>query len=371
MLARLLNSAAVIAATAVLAGPALSQTAAPAVSVPQAPAVQTAPAPVAPVPEAAPNPAANAPVPATPPAVPAPQPPATGAPAPAAADAPQAPLPAVLGDLGISDATARPGPKGDQRIEGTLPGGVPFRAATDPQGQLRMLRASDDEGVLPDEIVRRLVPEPIRNAPIFAEFARVQGLNREDGETMLRGADSKGQPVRAMFTEDGTLQRFGRGEDAGRWMMHKRDGRGPGAEDRGGPREGHGKGPKGPRPGEDACDFHGKAPHRHDDRHGERFDDRSEGPAGWRGGQGPDGGPDAGPRGDRPHEAAPPRGPDGAPAPMDDAAVRSILTEGGYSDIGEITHDGPRTQAAAKNPEGENVWVTINPRGVVVRELAR
>lgn len=378
------SSAAVIAVTVAVAGPALSQAV---VAAPPADAGQAS----APVTTA---PAAGA-VPAPPPVTAAPiAPPAgAGAGAPVGADAAPAPLPPILGELGITQATARPGPKGDLRIEGTLPGGAGFRAAADPQGQLRMLRTSDDNGVLPDDIVRRLVPEPIRNAPIFAEFARLEGVSHSEDGTMLHGVDASGQRVRAMFTEDGALQRFGRGENAGRWMMGKRDGRGPDAGDReDGPRDGHGKGPgregrradrpghdgrghDGPGRGDDACGPHGRDMRGPQGHRGPGSDGPDDGAMGPRGARGPGDGPDAGPRGDRPQppEGAPQRGPDGAqpPAAMDDAAVTSILTDGGYSNIGQITRDGPRIQAAAKNPEGEDVWVTINPRGVVVRELGR
>lgn len=406
------NSAAVIAATAVLAGPAVSQTAAP------APAEPSAQSPAA----AAPNGQAPQP-PAAAPGAPAeaPPPPPPGGPARAPAllpgNAPQAALPPVLGDLGIRDAAVLDGRRGEQRVEGTLPGGAAFRGAIDPEGQLRMIRVTDETGALPDDIMRRLVPEPIRNAPVFAEFARVQGVTRGEDRIMLSGADAQGAPLRAAFGNDGTLQRFGRGEDGGP-RQGRREGQGPqdsGPRDHGGHRDQRGgdmggdrgrgmgrdmdRGPGGHGPGNDhECgDFHGKPPHdqrpgdrpdgrpgdRHDDRHGQHPDDRrgeqddprrgpgpADGPMG-----GPAGGPMGGPRGDVP----PPAdglgrgGPDRAQpqGPLDDAAVRSILTDGGYTELGEITRNGPRAEVPAKNPEGENVTVTVSPRGVVVRELAR
>lgn len=62
---------------------------------------------------------------------------------------------------------------------------------------------------------------------------------------------------------------------------------------------------------------------------------------------------------------------DDAAKQLDDAAVTSILTDGGYTAVEGIKRDGPRVEANAVNPDGEAVTVTINPRGVIVRELAR
>ena len=361
------NSAAVIMATAVLAGPALSQMAAP---VPAGPSTQPPPA-------AAPNgqaPQAPAVVPGGSAQVPPPSP-LGGTTAAAPGTAPQAALPPVLGDLGIRDAAVLDRRKGEQRVEGTLPGGAAFRGAIDPQGQLRMMRVTDEAGALPDDIMRRLVPEPIRNAPVFAEFARVQGVTRSEDRIMLSGADARGMPVRAAFGTDGTLQRFGRGEDGGP-RQGKREGQGdqnPGRRDHDGPRDkrggmdrdmGHGHGKD-----HECGGHHGKPAHDHrpGDRDGERGEARrGEAPAeGTMARAREDGPPPADGRGRGGPDRAQPR------EPLDDAAVRSILTDGGYTELGEITRNGPRAEVAAKNPEGENVTVTISPRGVVVRELAR
>ena len=65
------------------------------------------------------------------------------------------------------------------------------------------------------------------------------------------------------------------------------------------------------------------------------------------------------------------RGDRGPQAALDDAGVQRLLQETGYTQPGTITRDGPRTEVEAVNPEGEPVTVTISPRGVVVRELAR
>ena len=86
-------------------------------------------------------------------------------------------------------------------------------------------------------------------------------------------------------------------------------------------------------------------------------------------------------RGDGPRDGSGPAAGDGRAmgqgqpgagmAQLDDDGVRSLLADGGYTGVGTITRNGPRTEAEAVNPEGENVTVTISPRGVVVRELAR
>lgn len=239
-------------------------------------------------------------------------PPAASAPA---AAAPVSALPQALTELGITDARVMKGRRGGQRVEGTLPGGGAFRAMLDGQSQLRMIGVEDEGAALPADILARLLPEPVRSNVIFTEFTRVQGVGRGDEGVMLFGTDAKGESIRAGFSADGTLQRFGRGE-----MERPR-------MDRGGDRDDHGKreGRKGPSHG------HGR--------------------------MGPGDGP---------------RGPADAPsAPLDDAAIQGVLRDGGYTQPGTITRNGPRTEVAAVNPEGEPVTVTINPRGVVVRELAR
>lgn len=244
---------------------------------------------------------------------------------PAAQAAPAAPAPAAakpqaLADLGITDARVLEGRRG-QRVEGTLPGGESFRAMLDDQAQLRMIGV-DDGAALPADIVSRLVPEAVRTNAIFAEFARVQGVGRGDEGVMLFGADAQGESIRAGFSADGTLQRFGRGEmDRPQWD------RGDDSRDR--------------------DDHRGKR----EGRGGPSQDHERNGREGWS---------DA------------PRGPAGQPgSPLDDAAIQGVLRDGGYTQPGAITRNGPRVEVEAVNPEGEPVTVTINPRGVVVRELAR
>lgn len=247
---------------------------------------------------------------ATPPVVPAPVQTAPAAPAPATA------LPAALTELGITDARVLEGRRGGQRVEGTLPGGQTFRAMLDDKAQLRMIGVGDD-AALPADIVSRLVPETVRANPIFAEFKRVQRVARGEEGVMLFGADAQNEGIRAGFSTDGTLQRFGRGD-----MDRDHDRRDK--DDRG----------------------------KHEGR---------KGPSHERGRGGPEGAPDA--------ARMPGVGQPGAP--LDDAAIQGVLRDGGYTQPGAITRNGPRTEVEAMNPEGEPVTVTVNPRGVVVRELAR
>lgn len=328
------NSAALIVASLALSAPVLAQTAAPApVATPAAPAAS---APAAPAPAQA---APAAPAVAT----------------PAAPQAAAAALPAALTDLGITDATLSEGRKG-QKVQGTLPGGAAFQAMLDGD-KIRMLRVTDDAAVLPEDIARRLIPEPVRNAPIFAEFTRLQGLAQGDEGVMLFGADAEGQGVRAGFSPDGTLQKFGRGDmdhgDRGRGKGHdkgKRGDHGDNGKDRGEMRQ-DGRG--------------GKGPQRDGDRMGPGGNGPRDGATGMGRGDG------AGGQGQGQEQGAGQGGQGQGRAALDDAAVQSILTDGGYTQLGAITRNGPRVEAEAVNPEGEAVTVTINPRGVVVRELAR
>src|SRR5690606_26338734 len=227
---------------------------------------------------------------------------------PATAPATQAAaLPQALTDLGITDARVTKGRRG-QQVQGTLPGGPAFRAMLDSQGTLRMIRA--ESAPLPAAIVERLVPQPVRDQAILKEFAQIQGIGRGDQGVMVFGTDAQGQGVRAGFGNDGTLHRFGRGETD--------------------------FGPRGTKGKERGADDRGL-------RQMQRFH-----------------------RGDDARRA-----PQAAPAALDDAGVQRLLQDAGYTQPGTVTRDGPRTEVEAVNPEGEPVTVTINARGVIVRELAR
>lgn len=233
------------------------------------------------------------------------QPAASDQTAPAAAA--QTAIPKALSDLGITDATVRGGDKG-RWVEGKLPNGAAFQAKLSDGGQLRMMRRVDGSP-LPQDIVDKLVPEAVRASPTFPEVGAIDWILHGDQFVMVGGRDSSGQIVRAGFSPDGTLQRFGRSdgkhgnEKGGRgWTRHGKDHRM------------HGQ-------------WHGKDRHK---QHGDRM-----------------------------------------PMGLTDDAARGAVTGAGYTKAGAITHQGPRTMVEAVNPNGEDVNVELGPRGDVIRETVR
>ncbi|WP_157935845.1 hypothetical protein [Paracoccus zhejiangensis] len=284
------NSAAILALVAGLGGAAYAQTATP-------PATETAPA----------APEATSPAPAAP-----------AAPVEITEDN----LPDLLKSLNLQNIDI----DRDRRsveVEGDLADGTQIEAHLDRQGQLRKIEA-DDDAALPAAVIEALIPEAVRNAEMYGQFANINeiGLPPADAPmkgVMIEGADANGEELRALFAEDGTLTRFGRGDDD--------------------------RGPRGER--------HGDRGGKHGD-HGKRGHDMRGGPDGGR-----DGGPDRAGMGGQP------------PAPLDEAAVTTTLTEAGYAELGAITRDGPRTLVEAVNAAGETVTVELSPRGEVVRETAR
>ncbi|PZO63183.1 MAG: hypothetical protein DI498_13935 [Paracoccus denitrificans] len=271
-------------------------------------------------------PAAGAPTAAAPAKTTPATPPAAAAPTTAApADANITKATAALTDLGLTDVEVTPHRKGQLRADAKLADGKEVRAGFDRDGVLRMLATDDDDDALPAEIVNKLIPDAVRQSPIFPEFATVSRVGLGGKGLMIAGEDKSGEDLRAGFTPDGQLQRFGRGDD-----------------DRMRP------GPKGDRDGGPKKERHGKHDHR--------------GP----GGPGPDGrGPD-GPRGPGGPGTPPP-----PPEPLDEAAIEQVLTGAGYTEVDDIERDGPRTFVEAINQDGENVTVEIGPRGDIVRETAR
>lgn len=239
--------------------------------------------------------------------------------APAATQPAAAALPQALVDLGITDATVGKSRRG-QQVRGNLPGGGAFRAILDSKGELRMIRA--EGAALPADLVQRLLPQAVRDHATTKDFAQIQGVGRGDQGVMLFGTDAQGQGIRAGFGNDGTLQRFGRGEMDGKGHKAR------GARDRG---QDRGMDWRGKDRGNDRGEMMKRMQHFH--------------------------------RGDR--------GPQAASTVLDDAAVQRLLQDAGYAQPGAITRDGPRIEVEAVNPEGEPVTVTISPRGMVVRELAR
>lgn len=251
---------------------------------------------------------------------PAPQAPSTQAPA-ARDDA----LPPLIQGLNLTDTEIREGRRGVKTIKGDLADGTEIRAFYDSEGTVHGVIA-DDDAALPQAVIDQLVPEAVRSQDILGQIATISGVFSSERGVMIAGEDAEGEDVRAGFSADGTLMRFGRGDgdDWGGKRHHGRWGGGP---------EGHGKGSHG-KDGRGKGE-HGKKSRDDDDDDGSR-------------------------RGDR-------RGP---PAVSDDAA-RAALEASGYTRPGEITREGPRTFIAATNPQGEAVQVEISPRGEVVRESVR
>lgn len=256
----------------------------------------------------------------------APAAPAPATPAPNAAMTAET-LPEALRSLNLTELEIKRARQGGSRIEGDMADGTEIDAYVDDAGTLRMIRA-DDDAALPESVTGAMIPQAVRDNAILSQFATVSAVGlRGDGTIMIGGEDEAGEELRAGFNEDGTLMQFGRGDDD-----RDRGDRGDRGERRG---KGHGHG-KDKGHGKDMEKGHGG-----DDRRGDM-------PRG------------DGPRGD---------GPQGAALTVD--AARQALTDAGYTDIGAVLSDGPRTLAEAVNRAGETVTVTLNPRGEVVRETAR
>ncbi|MFV0300573.1 MAG: hypothetical protein ACK5IP_06790 [Paracoccus sp. (in: a-proteobacteria)] len=267
--------------------------------------------------------------PETAPATPetAPAPPEATAPTPPAprVEITEETLPDLLKSLNLQNIDIDRGRR-HVEVEGDLADGTQIEAKLDPRGQLRQIEA-DDDAALPAAVIEALIPEAVRGSEIYGQFATVEEIGLPPAEApvqgvMIEGRDANGEELRALFAEDGTLTRFGRGDDD-----HGRRG------DRGMRGRMHGK--------------HGG--------HGE------QGMRGHHMGRGMDrdGGHMGGRMGGQP------------PAPLDEAAVTTILTEAGYQDLGAISRDGPRTLVEAVNAAGEDVTVEVSPRGDVMRETAR
>ena len=275
-------------------------------------------------------------------------------------------LPQILKDAGLTDVTSDQMRRGGTRIRGTLADGQKIGAMLDEDGTLRGLRAQDDSTALPPALVDQLVPQAVRDNAVYTQIDKLGAVFTGERGVMLAGKDAQGNDVRAAFAQDGTLIRFGRGDEDD---MHR--GKGPDG-DHDGKRGHHGR-----RGGHD--DDHGWRGKHDGDRDGDRDGRRGPPP-----GDMPP--PDMPPPGDMP---PPPPAPDqqgaapmppvdgemrqGAATPLDvdPGVMRMALTEAGYSGIGEITQNGPRVLAMATNPEGEPVAVELDPQGEVLREINR
>ncbi|MFC3568195.1 hypothetical protein [Paracoccus simplex] len=282
---------------------------------------------------------------------PAPQPPAAaGVQAETQAETQaEAPLPKALQDAGLTDVTRKRGPHGGTRIEAKLPDGSRIGVMLDDKGQLRGLRAKG-EAALPRALVEQLVPQAVRDSAVYAELGTLKAVFSGQRGVMLAGQDGDRNKVRAAFAEDGTLLRFGRGDDD-RPGFRDRDAR------------------------HDRKGDHHRRHHRDDDR-GWHREGRGEGQGEGRGedrGPGRDlpPPPRVAPEGQAPADAPQRQGAVAPAQPLGRGAVGAALTATGYSGLGEITQDGRRILAQAVNPEGEPVSLEMNAQGRVMREINR
>ena len=236
-------------------------------------------------------------------------------------------LPDALRALNLTDLDIRSGRRGITRVQGKTADGAAITAMVDADGAVRMVRGTDD-AALPQALIDALLPQPVRANELVGQFAAVSGLAVMTEMVMIGGKDAAGESLRAGFAPDGTLMRFGRGED----RMHR------------------------DRDGKRGFDRH----HRGEGRGWDRGDRR-----GWHQ-----------ERGDRDNwqgrrDEAPARGVAPTGAPLDEAALRQALTGAGYTDLGALQPQGPRVLVDAVNANGEAVSVEVNPMGQVVRETAR
>ncbi|MDO5630368.1 MAG: hypothetical protein Q4G22_00865 [Paracoccus sp. (in: a-proteobacteria)] len=230
-------------------------------------------------------------------------------------------LPEALRALNMSDVEIRTGQRGGSRVTGTLADGTEIQAMVANDGTLRGVRA-DDDAALPQSLVDAVLPAPVRGNAIIQQFALISGFGVMPDMVMVGGQDADGQKLRAGFATDGTLMRFGRGDDRGPGMHGDRD--------RGGKRGFDGRG--------------------HDRGKGE-----------YRGPRG-----DRGERGDAPARMDQ-RGPQ-----VDESALRQSLTDAGYTDLGDFARQqGRGLTVNAVNASGENVTLELNRAGDVIRETAR
>lgn len=245
-------------------------------------------------------------------------------------------LPAPLAALNLTDVEIDATRRGGWKVEGDLPAGGEIDAFIDPTGTLRMVEA-DDDAALPQSVIDAMLPQAVRDNALLGEISVIGKLGVMDDMVMIAGRDADGEAVRAGFAQDGSLMRFGRGDDDHRGM--RREGRG-----------GEGRG------GDDHARRGGDHGERHGDGHGKRGGDRDGARRG--GGDGPSGQQRGDMGGDR-------------PAPISPDAAQQALEAAGYTDIANITRRAAGVTAEAVNQAGEAVTVRVNPKGEVVRETAR
>lgn len=224
---------------------------------------------------------------------------------------PAADVPQVIRDLNLSDLKVDKGRRGVARIQGKLADGAEFQGFADEKGALRGARMAKGQA-LPDAVTQQLVPEAVRTQEVFGQFARVSAVFGKDRAVMIAGRDAGDDLLRAVFAQDGTLLRYGRGEGVGPGMNKARMGH------------------HGPSAHHDGAKPRTKAPqmrHQHDKRAGN--------------------------------------------VRLSEKAIQHILSGAGYTDLGKIDRSSRRALVDARNPQGEAVQVEISPRGDVIREIAK
>lgn len=205
-------------------------------------------------------------------------------------------------------------------IKGRQPSGAEIEVKFDRQNTL--IGVEVDDAAIPADLVDTLLPQAVRDNEVIAQFDRIDEIGNRNGRVTVKGEDATGEDMRAEFDADGRVLRFGR-EDGPRGdrREERRSDRGPG----------HGE--RGMRPGGHA--MHGDRPH------GMRLMGRDSGR------------------------------PAALPANFDSVAVNQRLTGAGYTALGLLHAHGPRLLLDATNPQGEAVTLELDPKGEVVREMAR
>ncbi len=122
-------------------------------------------------------------------------------------------LPQILKDAGLTDVTSDQMRRGGTRIRGTLPDGAKIGAMLAEDGTLRGLRAQDELTALPSALVDQLVPQAVRDNAVYGQIDKLGAVFTGERGVMLAGKDAQGNDLRAAFAQDGTLIRFGRGDD--------------------------------------------------------------------------------------------------------------------------------------------------------------
>lgn len=102
---------------------------------------------------------------------------------------------------------------GHIEIEGRQANGEDIEAIFDPEN--RLVKLDLDDTVIPASLVAAMLPQAVRNAEAFGQFAGIQEIHSRPGFVGLQGTDGTGEEMKAMFDEEGRLLRFGRDEDKG------------------------------------------------------------------------------------------------------------------------------------------------------------